>query len=287
MDRNEAKAILELHRPGRDDDREDPLIAEALKLLDQDAELRDWFEAQQAIDARIAEGLARIEPPAHLKAHILAGMRAHALEASHRKQAEAVPASILPGAHDHMDHPTTSPAWWRNPWVGIAAVFALLFTLAVIPRNDPGGQGIAAIEPLPSSAQQAGIPGMIDFLAAHFDSVPYKPFDKSSDRPDDLKAYLASLGTPAPRSLPAPVGEKPSIGCFALEYNGAKMGIICFNNGQVVHLTTVMKTDCMGEFPAEPAIYETRGQAFKVWTEDREVYILSVEGSKENLPDWI
>ena len=48
MERNEAKAILELHRPGNTDDRDDPLIAEALQQLDTDAELRDWFDAQQA-----------------------------------------------------------------------------------------------------------------------------------------------------------------------------------------------------------------------------------------------
>lgn len=270
MDRNEAKTILELVRSGCPDDREDPLIAEALEQLDQDAELRAWFEAEQAVDARIAESFAQIEPPVDLKAHILAGMRAQALAENRRP---------------HED--TTSAAWWRTPWLAVAAVFALLFALAVLPRNEPAEQGIVTFEPATPPPQQAGIPGMIDFLAAHLEALPNVAFEKKSEHPESLKAYLASVGTPSPSHLPAAMESKSSIGCFSLNYNNAKMGTICFNNGQPVHLTTVMKTDCMGEFPSEPMIYETRGQAFKVWTVGHEVYILSVEGSKENLPDWM
>ena len=128
---------------------------------------------------------------------------------------------------------------------------------------------------------------MIDFLAAHIAELPNKTFDKRSDQPGDLKAYLANAGAPNPSHLPAPMGEKATIGCFTLDYNGARMGMICFEDDRIIHLTTVMKSDCTGEFPTHPTTYETQGQAFKVWTEGEEVYILSTAGSKENLPEWI
>jgi hypothetical protein len=284
MEHNEAKAILELHRPGNTDDRDDPLIAEALQQLDTDAELRDWFDAQQVVDARIADSLSAIEPPADLKAHILAGMRAHGLRHESQREGESEKVTILSGADDEMEEPTTSQAWWRNPWVGIAAVFAFLFVLSIIPKGGNERSGIASNQ---SAPQQAGIPGMIDFLAAHIAELPDKTFDKRSDQPGDLKAYLAKAGAPNPSHLPAPMGEKATIGCFTLDYNGARMGIICFKDDQIVHLTTVMKKDCTGEFPTHPTTYETQGQAFRVWTEGEEVYILSTAGSKENLPEWI
>ena len=52
MDREEAQYILQLCRPDNSEDRNDPLIAEALELLNQDAELRAWFEEQQALDTK-------------------------------------------------------------------------------------------------------------------------------------------------------------------------------------------------------------------------------------------
>ena len=80
MDREEAQYILQLCRPDNSEDRNDPLIAEALELLNQDAELRAWFEEQQALDTKISAEFNRVEPPADLKAAILAGMRAHAVQ---------------------------------------------------------------------------------------------------------------------------------------------------------------------------------------------------------------
>jgi hypothetical protein len=34
-------------------------------------------------------------------------------------------------------------------------------------------------------------------------------------------------------------------------------------------------------------IYEFNKQAFKVWSKGEQIYILSVEGTKENLPEFI
>jgi hypothetical protein len=218
MNRDEAKNILELHRPGAAEDRHDPLVAEALRFLEDDPELQTWFAEAQATDARIAEEFARIEAPADLRAEILAGMRAHALESGDNRPQPANAATL-------------SRSWWRNPWVGIAAVFALLFALSFMPQGAQRGTQLAA-DRQQQATVQAGIPGFIEFLASEIDQLPSKNFDKRSEQPGTLQAYLAGAGTPSPRRLPEPVEGKPSIGCFSLEYNGMKMGLICFQNDE-------------------------------------------------------
>lgn len=279
MEREEAKVILELCRPGSIDDQRDPVIAEALNLLETDAGLKAWFDEQQTLDARIGEALNNIQPPANLKASILAGMRAHSI------RSESDKAAIIPGSHNKMDDSTTSQAWWRNPWIGVAAVFALLFAIAAIPRDNSSGQ-FASSE---GQTLQAGVPAMIQFLASEIDTIKNdkRSFAMRSDRPESLQAYLASAGAPSPSKLPSPVRSKPSMGCFTLDYHGIKLGMICFKEEQVTHLITAPKTACTSHITEEPTTYEMNGQAFKVWIEDDQVYIISVEGSKEKLPKFI
>lgn len=320
MERDEAKHILELYRPGSEDDRQDPLIAEALALLETDAELTAWFEAQQAIDARIGHVYAQLEPPADLKASILAGMRAHAMHGGtdsndsvrftadeessssqdNRQETFATSALREPQGHDsagrELDRtdkkasgvPTagsTSPAWWRKQWVGVAAAVALLFVLFTAPRGHSPGSLDSANVP----ALQAGVPDMIQFLAQELSNFgDGRSFDMTSRQPEDLQAYLASGGFPSPSKLPQALEGNASIGCFTLDYNGAKMSMICFQYDQTVHLITVQKSDCPRSFqPKEPTTYEIKNQAFKAWTDGDLVYILSTKGSKEKLPEVI
>lgn len=282
MKRDEAKAILELYRPGNTDDAQDPIIAEALGLLETDADLKAWFDEQHALDARISDSYNEIEPPTDLKANILAGMRLHAMQ---REAESASKAAIVSGKHDRMDHPTSSQAWWRNQWVGIAAVFAILFAIITIPREQSSEQ-FADGSPQPL---QAGAPALIQFLAGEIDAVTNKErnFAKKCTNPHNLQTYLASVGTPSPATLPNPLKNAPSVGCFTLEYNGIKIGMICFKENELMHLMTVKKTDCMNQISDQPAIYEIGDQVFKVWVEGEQVQILSVHGTKEKLPKFI
>lgn len=282
MERDEAKAILELCRPGSTDDQHDPLIAEALGLLETDAELKAWFEEQQALDVRIGETFNAIEPPADLKSSILAGMRAHALQSEGEDERDADEAAILAGS-EVFNRPDR--AWWRNPLIGVAAVFALLFIIVAIPRDNSPTQ-LASTD---DQALQASVPAMIQFLAREIETIKSqkRSFAKASTQPEALQAYLASTGTPSPSRLPSPVRTTPSLGCFTLDYEGVKMGMICFKEDQIMHLITARKSDCMRHITEEPSVYEVDGQAFKVWVEGDQVYILSVQGSKEKLPKFI
>lgn len=277
MERDEAKAILELCRPGNAEDRLDPMIAEALALLETDAELKAWFEEQQSLDSRIGDCYCELEPPADLKASILVGMRAHAENAKPVVEEEPIPFAQPAGS--------TSQVWWRNPWVGVAAVFAIMFFIVAVPREQPATE-LASAE---SQVLEANIPAMLQFLAGEIDAVTSRErsFAKKSSQPAALQAYLASAGSPTPAKLPTAVDGTPSIGCFTFDFDGAKMSMICFKEDELMHLTTVCITDCEGMFTEEPAIYEIRDQAFRVWVEDGQVHILSVHGSKEKLPEFI
>jgi hypothetical protein len=173
MKREEAKQLLELCRPGHhgqhghrghEEDRQDPALGEAFALLDTDAELNAWFEAQQAIDSRISERLHAIEVPADLEASILAGMRLHK---AHRTQSESAPIpfatetdrSAESGRSGETDEsgrsgetnesgrsgetnesgerlPNSRP-WWQSPWIGLAALFLIAAVVLNLPRSDP------------------------------------------------------------------------------------------------------------------------------------------------------
>ena len=278
MERDEARAILELFRPGLLDDREDPMIAEALALLETDAELKAWFEERQFLDDRISDAFNSVEPPADLKASILAGMRAHSM-----KHEEAVEADNVVPFEDKQS--TTSTSFWRQPWIGIAAAIVLLVVIVGVPQSKQGDSHYAANQ----ASIVPELPATIEFLADEINGFKFRRFDKKSDQPATLKSYLAGVGTPSPKMLPKPVEGVPSLGCFTLDFDGVKMGIICFKEDQLMHLTTIHKIDCRDEFPEGTSIYESvkHDQSFKVWRQGDHIYILSIHGEKEELPGLI
>jgi len=101
MNREQAREILMLYRPGTSD-AEDPEIEQALEVVRQDPELESWFENHCRFQQRIRSKLRAIQPPEHLKLAILA-------------QRKIVP--LQP--------------WWQKPfWLASAAAIVLLLALA-------------------------------------------------------------------------------------------------------------------------------------------------------------
>lgn len=70
MNREHAKQILLLHRPGTADEG-DPALAEALAWLQRDEELQRWLEVQRVTQAAIRSHFKKIAPPAGLKEQII------------------------------------------------------------------------------------------------------------------------------------------------------------------------------------------------------------------------
>jgi len=103
LNREEAKQILLLYRPGSPD-AQDPLVIEAIQLADQDPELAQWFEQQQAFQAALQSKFRQIEVPTHLKSALL--------------------------ARGKIVRPVT---FWQQPaWMAAAAILLVLFGLAYV-----------------------------------------------------------------------------------------------------------------------------------------------------------
>ena len=71
MNSQEARKILALYRPGTADEG-DPAFKEALKLAEQDQELRRWFEGHCAVYSAIRGKFKQVRAPEGLKEQILA-----------------------------------------------------------------------------------------------------------------------------------------------------------------------------------------------------------------------
>ena len=102
MNPEEIQNLLNVRRPGGQDDR-DPQIAAALQQLQHDPALARRFAAQKAFDETMTEGVRQIPVPARLKGAILA---------------ERV-----------LIRPV---AWWRRPVPHFAAAAAVLMLAALV-----------------------------------------------------------------------------------------------------------------------------------------------------------
>ncbi len=74
MNSDAAKEVLSAYR-SEDRDGADPIFREAFSQLENDAELKKWFEEQMDLDRSVRQRLAGIVPPADLQAKILAQIR--------------------------------------------------------------------------------------------------------------------------------------------------------------------------------------------------------------------
>ncbi|WPJ94235.1 hypothetical protein SH580_12400 [Coraliomargarita algicola] len=283
MNREEAKQLLELCRPGNTDDRQDPVLAEAFALLENDPELKDWFDEQQAIDARISESICAVEVPVDLKASILAGMRLHQAHASDTASDVASDASIPfePSAREDFPQDTSNTpqarAWWQSPWAGIAALFVVMMAIMNVPKSSQPTEQAAV----------AGLPPVIQFLSNEIDSLRRSQFEHRDVQAEKLQTFLASKHSPSPQAIPDCLEKLPTIGCITYEYEGAKFSMICFKGGQTYHLITADKATYPDALPLEPEVFQCSGKAFKIWVDGEQVKILSVKGTKENIPEFI
>jgi hypothetical protein len=103
VNRKEAKQLLLLYRP-ESAEAPDPGTAAALALLDEDADLREWFEKEREFQRALRQKLRQLPAPAALRERILADSKVVRL-----------------------------PPRWRHPaWLAAAAAILLLLGLAVL-----------------------------------------------------------------------------------------------------------------------------------------------------------
>lgn len=110
MNNQEAQFILRAYR-AQGQDASDPHFAAALEQARLDPVLGQWLAREQALDGAISGCLSEIQPPAHLRASILAGAKASRLT-----------------------------PWWRRPiTLTLAASLTVLLALAALGRSSPRG----------------------------------------------------------------------------------------------------------------------------------------------------
>lgn len=299
MNSEEAKDILELCRPDHSEDLDDPLINEAFGQLEQNSELCAWFEEQQIVDAAICEALKCIAPSQHLKASILNGMQERIANLNEPlESASSVnkpPAETTQFTRDTISN--RSKTVWFRPLIGIAAVFLFASILIVSLRKEPSKQIAnnslpAELLSLGSSTNTAGIPDIIQFISEQLTDFKSSEFDKRSKQVNELQSYLALYDRPTPSEIPQKLETAPTIGCVTFDYGSTQMSMICFKNGKVYHLITIDKADLDSNSlpdkpPTEADIYKHQKQAFKVWSAGDQIHILCVEGTEEDLPEFI
>ncbi len=106
MNNAEAKFILQGYRPNGAD-AGDATFCAAVEQSKTDPALGDWFSRQQAFDAAVSAKLAQIQPPADLRAAILAGGTVSASKVASRSK------------------------WARPAWMAMAAGLAVLLAVGV------------------------------------------------------------------------------------------------------------------------------------------------------------
>ncbi|RXK52837.1 DUF3379 family protein [Oleiharenicola lentus] len=106
MNNEEAKFILQGYRPNGTD-ASDATFSAALEQARKDPALAEWLAKMQAFDAAVSAKLTQIDPPADLRASILAG--------------GAVTAAMQ-----------AARPWWRHPaWMAAAASVAMFLAVGV------------------------------------------------------------------------------------------------------------------------------------------------------------
>lgn len=243
MNNQDAKFYLSAYRPGGADAGH-PAMAEALDQARRDPSLGAWFEREQAHDAAVSEKLQSVQPPANLRATILAGARL-----SQAKRA----------------------GWQWPHWIGLAAALVLLATVSALlwrPAATLNGQGRMAdladyaLRDLLSGEHQGNQPRAQSALAKRL-----------IESPPRLATGLAM--TPA---------ELRDQGCHTFTIAGREVLEICFQRDQNYHLYLVRRSDTKIDIDDEhPMLMTKRGEAALTWADSRYVYVLAGKGDGQNL----
>ena len=247
MNRDEAKLILQAWRPGGRD-AGDPSFAEALAMVEKDAELSAWFEEQQAFDARIVGSMQQVRVPSRLKAEILA-------------ENKTKPAPLLGWWREFFAR--QSPAAWA-----VATVILVVLGVTLVRDHWPVKTVFA------------------DYSAQMVDTAMLDQHHVDREV-SDLKIAIASLSMDlAENDLALPGRLERGIGlqgCRALEWHGQKVAMLCFTPKTGGHVDVFMTAAAI--FPDAPPADQPRfavsnGSPIASWTHAGETYLAVSHGDE-------
>jgi hypothetical protein len=249
MDNREAKFMLNAYRPGGQD-ANDPRFAEALAQVRRDPILQHWFDESIAFDAAMTEKLFATPVPSDLRESILTGVK------------------VARAPH------------WKNRWRkwAIAAAVVLSATLGVLILRN--------MHPAPVAGWQ------LQALDAILSSIARNEshFDVISPNPADLVKWLRENYAPAGKKLPHDLDKLPSIGCKTFFWRGKPVSLICFtlSEGRAIHLVmTNVSTESDRAIKHDPKLIQQGHWATATWREGDMIYMLALEGSRDELRSYL
>jgi hypothetical protein len=249
MDNEQAKLILQAYRPGGED-ADDPFFFEALEQARVDPELEKWFAEQRAFDEAMRKALQTRIPPVGLRDSILLTKKISTLP---RRQ-------------------PSRPVWRRPGVMALAASIVVLLAAAVLLR--PGAKHYA---PMTVAA----------FTQQVLDLKDRASLGKLSNKPSELRAWLAERGAPSDFELPRGLRDAHGLGCQSYTIGGAKVSLICFmlDPDQFAHLFVVDANALRDAVPnANPVIRTEGGTPVATWTSGGKSYVLlGINVSEETL----
>jgi hypothetical protein len=117
-------------------------------------------------------------------------------------------------------------------------------------------------------------------------------FDVISRNPADLVNWLHANYAPAGKKLPHDLDKLPSIGCKTFFWHGKPVSLICFilPEGRAIHLViTNVSTESDREIKreAKAKVIQQGHWATATWREGNTVYMLALEGSRDELRAYV
>jgi hypothetical protein len=207
VDNQQAKLLLGAAR-ANGADANDPRIAEALEQARHDPELARWLAEERAFDTAVVRKLQGKEPPADLRARLIAGARVN----TSSKKRRGLPV-----------------AWW----IGLAAAVALVASTAAWWQ-------LRSVEP---GAELAARPALLEWqqsCLAIFDD-PNFALDLMHGEYPPLEQHLTGRGTRVLPAIPFAPGAVGLVGCKVLAWRDQPVSFLCFkaDTGELVHLFVV------------------------------------------------
>lgn len=256
MNRDEAKEILKLYRPGSAD-AADADFTEALELARNDSELKRELDTHCANYEIIRGRLKKISIPAGLKEQILA---------EKPPVAETSSGKIL------------RPNFWRNRT--LAAVAAALVVVAAI---------FFWIQPRRSEELNRYRTRMVSTALRAYQ------MDLETTNLVEVREFLARHNAPANYALPSALENAMSTGCVVLRWENQPVSMICFRSGRPLSPTEksdlflfVADRSALPNFSGNSRKFEQVGRAATAtWVEGEKVYLLATRGDAEFLRKFL
>lgn len=260
MKPEEARFILAAVRPPLDTTAptlsapEDPNVTNAIRVMQNDAELKLWYAQRCRFDRAVADQISAIAPPADLESNILAGLKV---------------SGLIP--------------WWQRRTFCLVAVAASIMVIAAITHMTR-----QPLSPVADNELIAENTKTKDFRSSVIGEITHiQNLDHESDQSSQLVAWLNQQGAPTLTSLDLPsyLGDAEVVGCKLLEWKGHRVSLMCFpapdsaGKTHSFHLVIINEEalpDIVGD---HPLIASEAGWMTALWRQGTKVVMLVTDST--------